>query len=290
MRLIFALLITLNVVYAMRETLFTTFDTPKIDDTGTVQWLASPEPLLLGSEARGAGRGSPSEPVIPGIAPGDMESERNDSRAVAPHALLSSLGLLYDEADDQDSPRDADGIPLISYIAEESGSEAGEPVVPRCIEAGPFAQGALAEGMLVEMKAYISEGYIRTEKLVGRSVFWVHVPPRPNREDAKTVVRSLGRQGIASFVISDEGPLRNGVSLGVYHDVESADRFARKMGNIGFPVMVYRTVQERTRYFAHASVVDGAGPGLPTALVELVTKNEPAAVVVEAPCRGVAVE
>ncbi|MBK6581417.1 MAG: SPOR domain-containing protein [Gammaproteobacteria bacterium] len=286
MRLIFVLLITLNMAYAVWEALFQTPDVPKAGNTETTRWPASPKPLLLGSEARGAVQGSPSESLIPIIALGHMESGRNDSRALVRQALASLLRSPYGEAGGQHASRYADGTPLISDYAEQAGNEAG----PRCIEAGPFARNALAESMLVEMKEYISEGFVRTEKQAGRSVFWVHVPPRSNRADAKTLVRSLGKRGIASFVIADEGPLRNGVSLGVYHDEASANRFARKISNIGFPVMVYRSVQERTGYFAHASVVDGAGPALATALVEFVTKNEPSAVIAETPCRGVAVE
>ena len=152
MRLIFVLLITLNMAYAVWEALFQTPDVPKAGNTETTRWPASPKPLLLGSEARGAVQGSPSESLIPIIALGHMESGRNDSRALVRQALASLLRSPYGEAGGQHASRYADGTPLISDYAEQAGNEAG----PRCIEAGPFARNALAESMLVEMKEYIS--------------------------------------------------------------------------------------------------------------------------------------
>lgn len=288
MRLIFVLLIMLNVAYAAREMLFQSSDVPGVAVVEAGRRPTSAKLLMLGSEASATGDGGS---VDLGAASAYEEPGRDDAQmALRSQALATLLRLPYIEADGPRTRGDLDRVPLTSLIVERAVDEAVQPSARRCIRAGPFADGALAERTLLGLQGYTSDGVVRREELDGRPVFWVHVPPSPTRADARMVVRSLSKRGIASFVIADEGPFWNGVSLGVYHDAESANRFAREMSNIGFPVKVFRSRRTRTVYYVHASIKDGVAAGLPVALVEFVKQSESSAVLVEAPCSNVAVE
>lgn len=289
MRLMLVLLIMLNVAYATREALSKRSDVLKVAIAESGRRSAgSAKLLLLASEAWEAGR--VGEMDIGAFAAHQEPVRDAAHMALGQQALATQLRLLYSEADSLSVQDHLGGVPLSLHTAGQADDESVQPFARRCIKVGPFADGAHAERALLELQSHVSEAFARSEDLDGRSVFWVHVPPRSTRADAKMVVRSLGKRGIASFVIADEGPLRNGVSLGVYHDAESASRSARQLSAIGYPVKVFRSTRTRTVHYIHASVSDSVDAGLPVALVELVRQGEPPVILVDEPCSGVAVQ
>jgi hypothetical protein len=60
----------------------------------------------------------------------------------------------------------------------------------------------------------------RTEELAG---WWVFIPPQPNRQTAVKKAAELKTLGVDEyFVVSEEGPYRFAVSLGVFRNEDAA--------------------------------------------------------------------
>jgi hypothetical protein len=292
-RLIFVFLLALNVVYAFYAGYATHPATP-LSPAGHMRIDAEVKGvrrLVLGSEARPDALQEPTETRV------EQEAEKLSGAA----ADIFAVDVIGQDAAEPVTSQSDQGHGLADTVAPDSsaldpgfveGNESSMdlPATGLCVKVGPFAHVDVADSVIASMGAYISEGYVQSEDQEGRSVYWVHVPPFPDRSDAAAAVQSLAKRGIASFVIADKGPLRNGVSLGVFHNAESANRFSKKMGNIGFPVKVYRTARVQANHFVHASIANGSGAGIPKALIELVKEQDASAVVEAAPCDGVAVD
>lgn len=66
------------------------------------------------------------------------------------------------------------------------------------------------------------------------SSYWVHIPPQQNKAGAEKKVGELKQLGVDdSFIISDEGPNKWAVSLGLFKSKETADNFLQKLGKQG---------------------------------------------------------
>ena len=64
--------------------------------------------------------------------------------------------------------------------------------------------------------------------------YWVHIPPQPNRAGADRKVAELKEMGVSdSFIISDDGPNKWAVSLGLFKNRETADNYLQKLGKQG---------------------------------------------------------
>lgn len=66
------------------------------------------------------------------------------------------------------------------------------------------------------------------------SSYWVHIPPQSSKAGAEKKVGELRQLGVEdSFIISDEGPNKWAVSLGLFKSKETADNFLQKLGKQG---------------------------------------------------------
>lgn len=66
------------------------------------------------------------------------------------------------------------------------------------------------------------------------SSYWVHIPPQSSKAGAEKKVAELKQLGVDdSFIISDEGPSKWAVSLGLFKSKEMADNFLQKLGKQG---------------------------------------------------------
>lgn len=62
------------------------------------------------------------------------------------------------------------------------------------------------------------------------SSYWVHIPPQPNKAGAEKKVAELKEMGVSeTFIISDDGPNKWAVSLGLFKSREMADNYLQKL-------------------------------------------------------------
>lgn len=123
-----------------------------------------------------------------------------------------------------------------------------------CVRIGPFVERPDVGRLLAGLSDSISPGDSYTTELADRPIFWVHVSPRGSIHEAQVAQKDLAARGIESFVISDLGPLHNGISLGVFRDPDSAKRLASARAGIGYPVAVHESLGKRTVHFARVRV------------------------------------
>jgi hypothetical protein len=91
-----------------------------------------------------------------------------------------------------------------------------------CMEWGSFtlADAPKAEKVLEPLSLGARLGQRRTEEMAG---WWVFIPPRTNRQTALKKAAELKSLGVTDyFVVSDEGPFRWALSLGVFRTQDAA--------------------------------------------------------------------
>lgn len=54
------------------------------------------------------------------------------------------------------------------------------------------------------------------------TMFWLYIPPFPNKEDANREINKLRNLGIVSFRVKDETQWKNAISLGMFYDQKDA--------------------------------------------------------------------
>lgn len=144
----------------------------------------------------------------------------------------------FSEADRQSDP-----APLARQVAPEKlrvlapGAQPSKPA-----PAKPPAEGAApvagAKSVCVEWGAFaaadapkagdslttLALGARLSQRQSEESSWWVFIPPRANRQDAQKKADEIKRLGIEDyFIVQDEGPSRNAVSLGVFKSEAAAN-------------------------------------------------------------------
>jgi hypothetical protein len=266
--------------------------------------------LLSPREAPPAPRGEPSavgypvllelasevEEVAPTPAAEAVEPPVPEQAAVEQAPAEAPATSADDGAAAAEMPAPADGglqAPAEAPVADTAAGSAGAAVAPAgvappvCVQAGPVASEAVAGRLRERAAQWLDGAEVATVQVPERSVFWVHIPPRASDTEAREIVAVLAKKRVDSFVIRDEPALRNGVSLGVFRDADSARSLKERLGGIGYPVEIREEVRTRTAYLVRGRLRDGApGPGapLPQGLSDAVAAAAPAAAVNPADC------
>ena len=118
---------------------------------------------------------------------------------------------------------------VIDDVAEaRAGQKAGMVVdVPifrpgeQCWMIGPFDERGQAENIQTRLSARAVLMAVRKLSTPVAPDYWVHVPPRANRQAAMLLLRQLQARDIDSSIIV-EGELANGISLGFFSSEKSA--------------------------------------------------------------------
>ena len=118
----------------------------------------------------------------------------------------------------------------------ESPRESGSGP-PTCFVATGFeSPRAAAEGEAWLRSRGVREIDIRREERAAPKDHRVYLPPLKDRAAAVAAVYEMRDRGILDVAIINSGPLRNGVSLGVYRNAENALRRVARMEALGYSV------------------------------------------------------
>lgn len=124
------------------------------------------------------------------------------------------------------------GAADVGSIPERSPSfEAGD----RCWTFGPFDAREDAENMQTRLSARAVAMVVQERSTSVAPDFWVHVPPRVNRQAAMLLLRQLQGRGVDSSIIA-EGELANGISLGFFSSEKSARQLLERHQDQVYPV------------------------------------------------------
>lgn len=137
----------------------------------------------------------------------------------------------------------ADGRQTGSYLELVRAADSG------CVLLGPFSseeQSAKLVASLVDLDLAASA---ESRPEVMRRIFWVHLPPLETREQAVKTVHELRQRGIDSFLIEQIDAIRNGISLGVFNERESAERHRNNLRRKGLEPEIYVDSRSETRHY-----------------------------------------
>lgn len=120
----------------------------------------------------------------------------------------------------------------IRLIAPEQAKKLAEaPARPSnaCIEWGPFT-GPDYERLQVLLVAMEPAPKFVTRRIDETAGWWVFIPAQPNKAAADKKGGELKALGVAEFfVINDDGPNRNAISLGVFKTEDAAKSYLDKL-------------------------------------------------------------
>lgn len=127
-----------------------------------------------------------------------------------------------------------------------------KPVPDKAVQEKPAAVEASAEGPALLCKAFSgisSDSAKAVQSAVASSApnaqvaviaskestsYWVHIPAQSSKSGAEKKVTELKEMGVSdSFIISDDGPNKWAVSLGLFKSREMADNYFQRLVKLG---------------------------------------------------------
>ncbi|TAN73194.1 MAG: SPOR domain-containing protein [Gallionella sp.] len=104
-----------------------------------------------------------------------------------------------------------------------------EPNAPACLEWGDFSGADLARAATALSALQLGDKLGQRQIEHGIS-YWVYIPPLKNKAAVNKKIDQLKTRGIEEyFVMQDEGPWLNAISLGVFRTQEAAQDFLDKL-------------------------------------------------------------
>ncbi|WP_448215560.1 SPOR domain-containing protein [Endozoicomonas sp. 2B-B] len=138
---------------------------------------------------------------------------------------------------------------LLSEVASELPVQTREKKTTKkvaeaqCLVVGPFESSAKADHLQQKLFSLGISSRERSDNEAVLADYWVHIPPRSNRQSAIRLLRELQGQGIDSFVIT-QGELANGISLGLFSKEVSANEVSRRVQEAGYEPAIKKLPRE----------------------------------------------
>lgn len=249
MRNLFLILLLANVVYFGWE--YTR--TPKTEPGVT---LVDPE---------GAGpRIASLRPGEPGAAPdagpddsaGDADATAADADAPPAGADGPGEGDAVDDTGTEPTGGEVTGAadPVVLAAVERTAQPAASAAARgnACISIGPFPDADAAQTALAAAE---SRGMTASQRALQDDVFaghWVQVTGIPNREQANALIGKLKEGGLADAYLLRSEPGDNAISLGLFSDINGAQRISQRAEAVGVETVTQETYRERTVHWVDA--------------------------------------
>jgi hypothetical protein len=144
-----------------------------------------------------------------------------------------------------DDSRVKDEKPLENQSHEDSLPP--EPAV--CLMIGPFKEEVTGKQVVTRLAALDIHPTMEALSTPGKPSYWVHIAPQPSRKVAIKLLRELQSKNIDSFLIT-KGELENGISLGIFTKLGSAEQVSSKRSGQGYDVKIFTMANSRTELWA----------------------------------------
>ena len=154
------------------------------------------------------------------------------------------------------------GVETVSSVAPGavSASAPAAPAVPtaqsapkNCAEWGPFAGSEVARADAALTALALPGGAQR--RVTEVDGYWVHMPPQKTKGDVDRKMGELKALGVAEFfVVTDAGPWRNALSLGLFKNEDAAKAELERLRALG---VRSATVTRRERFLKQVVFVVG---------------------------------
>ena len=202
--------------------------------------------------------------------------------------VLANLGLLgwqrwiAPDGEDAVVPGDSEGLPSLILAPKSGKSElapaAASPPPPsetvqiadaaqaetvaadrRCVSTGPFRDLSDASEAMAALR---SAGYAPRQRLTEGQVWvghWVYLPAFSSRAEARAILNTLKRHGVADSYIVPSGAERNAVSLGVFAERDRAERRVVEVSALGYAPRIANRHRTGAVYWVDTELDAGDG-------------------------------
>ena len=170
--------------------------------------------------------------------------------------LLIALNLLVYVQHSQHGPVEVgqgmSSVGEISLLSELGDPAEGGQLSDRDVEA---ACGILA-GLEQESDALALRGRLLNLGIEARLEpvdtdagvdYWVYLPPSVSRQAAERQLKDLQASNVGSHIITD-GALANGISLGIFSNIQAAEALQRRMKSLEYGVVVRELARTQRSY------------------------------------------
>ena len=137
-----------------------------------------------------------------------------------------------------------------NIVLPKKGEAAAGRRHQRCFVLGPYAEDVDARHALARAQSLGLRARVKTTELAtGKpKEYWVHVPPRRSRQEARKILRDLQRRSIDSFIITS-GELAEGISLGLFRKHDSAEGLVARVREYGIPAEIRIKDELKTEFW-----------------------------------------
>lgn len=181
----------------------------------------------------------------------ESEIAARDLRSVIPRTNSAEAVGSIDGVENVPDGGEAGGLPTAEMSTLPVGLSAATDDL--CALIGSFPEmvtAKQAQGRL-EKRGIKSQVVLILKELP--AINWVYIAPRNSRKEALAVLKSLQEKNIDSFMIAD-GEYQNGISLGFFSQLESAQAVMGERRQQGYDVSITTKTREQKTYwlaFAH---------------------------------------
>ncbi len=119
---------------------------------------------------------------------------------------------------------------------------------PLCLLLGPLDDRVKADQILSVFQDRNVKAELVAQSLVKAPNYWVYLAPFESRKAAISKLRELQSAKVDSYLIT-QGELANGISLGVFENIDSARRMEKRRKNQGYDVKVSELGKKEFEYW-----------------------------------------
>jgi len=140
-----------------------------------------------------------------------------------------------------------------------------------CLLLGPIEVEEKASRLLDIFKLADVKVELVTQTLAKAPNYWVYLAPFDSRKAALNKLKKLQSAKVDSYLIT-QGELANGISLGVFENIDSARRMAERRRNQGYDVEVTELGRKDFEYWV--AVMEEYTEGLDVKVSKIINKSE----------------
>ena len=248
MRVIFALLVLLNVAYLAYQHVFPESLASQIDGQAA------------DSEATTSDRSSDEARTSEGAAKPGSNAGLNTGAATAAAKLVPSaprsnaaLASAAPRTDPATDPGAGGAANNDAKPEQQARTGAPRPADPGCTVIGPFASESIVKSLITQLAAGGIEATVDSFETGSLPDYLVHVGPAENRAEANQLLQRFEDREIESYLI-DKGLFENAISLGVFTREPFALALQDKHRKAGFDVKISQIPRRRRGYSLRADL------------------------------------
>lgn len=258
MRWLFLLLLALNIGYVAWE-----LRSERPQQVATAALPRGVERIVLLRELD-AGNAAAEETAQPASTISAQETAAESAgadsmqmqQAEATQTQASTVAVLADVS----AGVEAEAVAENRYPAGTNGpadTSKGAPVVDLCYTLGPFSEMKTLRLVTREIKDYVVEASFRSAEEQEQAMFRVFLRPVDSKQEANALIKQLVSKNIRDYFIINDGPNKNGISLGYFSDKGRAYSYADRVRKLGFDVVAEPVFRTYTIYWLDYRIKTG---------------------------------